>query len=88
MLAVPASHERKIEANNLASQYDLPLFPTSHCLFPKVWLAPTKGKGLEISGTMSRKNNQILMDLTLTNKAMQQMSGFAVQFNKNRQVMQ
>lgn len=49
----------------------------------EVWLAATKGKGLEISGTMSRKNNQILMDLSLTNKAMQQMTGFAIQFNKN-----
>ena len=52
----------------------------------QVWLPASKGKGLEISGTMSHRNNQVLMDLTLTNKAMQPMTGFAAQFNKNRYV--
>lgn len=47
------------------------------------WLPAEKGKGLEIWGTFSRRNGQITMDLTLTNKAMQAMSGFAIQFNKN-----
>ncbi|CAG9815062.1 unnamed protein product [Phaedon cochleariae] len=51
---------------------------------PKVcWLPADKGKGLEIHGTFSRRAGQISMDMTLTNKAMQAMSGFAVQFNKN-----
>lgn len=50
----------------------------------EVWLTAAKGKGLEIMGTMSHKNNQVLMDLTLSNKAMQAMTGFAAQFNKNR----
>ncbi|WAR01329.1 AP1B1-like protein [Mya arenaria] len=49
----------------------------------EVWLPASKGKGLEITGTFARKNNQINMELTFTNKAMQPMSGFAVQFNKN-----
>lgn len=49
----------------------------------EVWLSAMKGKGLEISGTFSRKNAQLFMELTLTNKAMQPMMGFAVQFNKN-----
>jgi hypothetical protein len=48
-----------------------------------VWLPAAKGKGLEISGTFSRKNGQVLMELTLTNRALQAMSGFAIQFNKN-----
>jgi len=47
-------------------------------------LPAAKGKGLEISGTFSRKNGQVLMELTLTNRALQPMSGFAIQFNKNR----
>ena len=50
----------------------------------QVWLPAAKGKGLEISGTFSRKNGQVLMELTLTNRALQPMSGFAIQFNKNR----
>lgn len=49
----------------------------------EVWLPAAKGKGLEISGTFSRKNGQFLMELTLTNRALQPMSGFAIQFNKN-----
>lgn len=47
------------------------------------WLPADKGKGLEIWGTFSRRSAQISMDLTFTNKAMQAMSNFAIQFNKN-----
>ena len=50
----------------------------------EVWLPAQKGKGLEIMGTFARKNNVINMELTFTNKAMQPMQGFAIQFNKNR----
>lgn len=49
----------------------------------EVWLPASKGKGLEITGTFSRKNGQMNMELTFTNKAMQPMMGFAIQFNKN-----
>ena len=34
-------------------------------------------------GTFSRRQGQPYMDLTLTNRAMQPMGGFAIQFNKN-----
>lgn len=51
---------------------------------PKVvWLPAEKGKGLEIQGTFSRRNGDISMDMKFTNKAMQPMSGFAIQLNKN-----
>uniref|UniRef100_A0A1B6MKW5 Beta-adaptin appendage C-terminal subdomain domain-containing protein n=2 Tax=Graphocephala atropunctata TaxID=36148 RepID=A0A1B6MKW5_9HEMI len=51
---------------------------------PKVnWLPADKGKGMDIWGTFSRKNGQISMDFTFTNKAMQPMMGFAIQLNKN-----
>ncbi|VVC32529.1 Armadillo-type fold,Beta-adaptin appendage, C-terminal subdomain,Clathrin/coatomer adaptor, adaptin- [Cinara cedri] len=51
---------------------------------PKIlWLPSENGKGLEIMGTFSRKNGQINMDMTLKNKAMQPMTGFAIQLNKN-----
>lgn len=43
-----------------------------------------KAKGLEISGTFSRQVGAISMDLLLTNKALQVMSDFAIQFNRNR----
>ncbi|XP_013383194.1 AP-1 complex subunit beta-1 isoform X1 [Lingula anatina] len=49
----------------------------------EVWLPAARGKGLEISGTFSRKNGQVFMEMTITNRAMQPMGGFAVQFNKN-----
>merc|ERR1719494_926864 len=58
--------------------------PGAGLVAPKqVWLSAAKGKGLEISGTFSRRNGQIFMDLTFTNRAMQAMGGFAIQFNKN-----
>lgn len=49
----------------------------------QVWLAASKGKGLEISGAFTRRQGQPCMELTLTNRAMQPMGGFAIQFNKN-----
>ena len=60
----------------------------SHSLpdFPQVWLPASKGKGLEITGTFARKNKQVTMELTFTNKAMQNMTDFAIQLNKNRYV--
>ncbi|XP_064583307.1 AP-1 complex subunit beta-1 [Zonotrichia leucophrys gambelii] len=48
-----------------------------------VWLPAMKAKGLEISGTFSRQVGSISMDLVLTNKALQVMSDFAIQFNRN-----
>ncbi|XP_046668041.1 AP-1 complex subunit beta-1 [Homalodisca vitripennis] len=51
---------------------------------PKVnWLPADKGKGMDVWGTFSRKNGQVSMDFTFTNKAMQPMMGFAIQLNKN-----
>lgn len=49
----------------------------------ELWLHASRGKGLELTGTFSRKNSQIFMEMTFSNKAMQAMSGFAIQFNKN-----
>jgi len=47
------------------------------------WLSAQKGKGLEINGTFTRRNGAINMDMDFTNKALQPMSGFAIQLNKN-----
>ena len=49
----------------------------------QVWLAAGKGKGLEVSGSWSLKNNVIHMEMCFNNKAMQAMQGFGIQFNKN-----
>lgn len=49
----------------------------------QVWLPAVRGKGLEITGTFSRRGGQIHMEMTFSNKAMQAMGGFAIQFNKN-----
>ena len=50
----------------------------------QVWLPAMKAKGLEISGTFARQAGSISMDLQLTNKALQVMTDFAIQFNRNR----
>lgn len=55
--------------------------------FCQVWLPAVKAKGLEISGTFSRRQGHMYMDMTFTNKALQHMTDFAVQFNKNRSVI-
>lgn len=47
------------------------------------WLPAEKGKGLEIQGTFARRAGGVFMDMTFTNKAMQAMSQFAIQLNKN-----
>jgi hypothetical protein len=49
----------------------------------QIWLPAVRGKGLEITGTFTRRNGHIFMEMTFSNKAMQAMDGFAVQFSKN-----
>jgi len=56
---------------------------TGHIPPKQTWLPAAKGKGLEISGTWSRRNNQIHMEMTFNNKALSAMQGFAIQLNKN-----
>lgn len=51
---------------------------------PKIiWLPAEKGKGLEVQGTFSKRGGQVTMEMTFSNKAMQAMTGFAIQLNKN-----
>jgi len=57
--------------------------PANYVAPPVVLLPAGRAKGLEVSGTFARRNKVIYMDLTLTNKTMMGMSGFAIQFNKN-----
>lgn len=69
--------------SGLGDIFSLTSAPASYVPPAEVWLPAAKGKGLEISGTFSRKNGSVCMDFTFTNRAMQAMTDFAVQFNKN-----
>uniref|UniRef100_A0A8C0KLZ5 Adaptor related protein complex 2 subunit beta 1 n=1 Tax=Canis lupus dingo TaxID=286419 RepID=A0A8C0KLZ5_CANLU len=51
--------------------------------FLLVWLPAVKAKGLEISGTFTHRQGHIYMEMNFTNKALQHMTDFAIQFNKN-----
>lgn len=65
-------------------QSGLPQAPPGAYVAPKtIWLDPARGKGLEIKGTYGRRAGKIYMDMTFTNKALQGMGDFAIQFNKN-----
>ncbi|GBP00598.1 hypothetical protein EVAR_76887_1 [Eumeta japonica] len=59
--------------------------PTPASFLPpkQCWLPADKGKGLEIWGTFSRQAGSPRLEMTFTNKAMQAMTGFAIQLNKN-----
>ncbi|XP_050498481.1 AP-1 complex subunit beta-1 [Diabrotica virgifera virgifera] len=67
----------------LGDIFGIPTAPTMYTPPKTIWLPAEKGKGLEIHGAFSRRAGQMSMDLTFTNKAMQAMSAFAIQFNKN-----
>lgn len=57
---------------------------TGYAAPKQVWLNPAQGKGLEVQGTFSRKNRQVVMELTLANRALQPMTDFDIRLNKNR----
>ncbi|XP_032471700.1 AP-2 complex subunit beta-like isoform X2 [Phocoena sinus] len=48
-----------------------------------VWLPAVKAKGLEIPGTFTHRQGHIYMEMNFTNKALQHVTDFAIQFNKN-----
>ena len=71
-------------AGLLGDIFGLGAAPATTFVSPKtVWLPAARGKGLEISGTFSRKSGAISIEMSIHNKAMQPMSGFALQLNKN-----
>jgi AP-1 complex subunit beta-1 len=47
------------------------------------WLPAQRGKGMEINGTFARRNGTINIDMDFSNRALQPLSGFAIQLNKN-----
>nr|CAB3222083.1 AP-1 complex subunit beta-1 [Phallusia mammillata] len=57
--------------------------PGSFMAPKELWLNASMAKGLEVQGTFQRRQKEPFMVLTFTNKAMQPMTEFAIQFNKN-----
>lgn len=51
-----------------------------------VFLSAQNGRGLEIMGTFARRQGQIIMEMVFTNRALQPLGDFAIQFNKNTYV--
>ena len=49
----------------------------------KLVLSANAAKGMEVQATFARRQGQMMMDLTVTNRALQPISDFALQFNKN-----
>jgi AP-1 complex subunit beta-1 len=50
----------------------------------QMFLAASAAKGLEIKGTFARRQGQMVMELSFTNRALQPIGDFAMQINKNR----
>jgi hypothetical protein len=48
-----------------------------------IMLTAAAAKGMEIHGTFARRDGEMHLDITVFNKAMQPLTDFAVQFNKN-----
>uniref|UniRef100_A0A914MQJ3 AP complex subunit beta n=2 Tax=Meloidogyne TaxID=189290 RepID=A0A914MQJ3_MELIC len=48
-----------------------------------IWLDASKSKGLQLEGRWLRRNGQIVAEMNLTNRALQPLDGFAIQFNSN-----
>ncbi|XP_050695182.1 AP-1 complex subunit beta-1-like [Eriocheir sinensis] len=71
-------------AGLLGDIFGIPSTATPVYSVPKqVWLPANRGKGMEIHGTFNRRNGIITMDMTIHNKAMQPITNFAIQLNKN-----
>lgn len=50
----------------------------------QVWIQPANAKGLEVAGTFALRQGNITMEMSFTNRALQAMGNFEIQFNKNR----
>ncbi|TPX32913.1 hypothetical protein SmJEL517_g04087 [Synchytrium microbalum] len=48
-----------------------------------VYMNAQSGRGLEVQGTFARRQREIYMDLTFTNRALQPLTEFSILFNKN-----
>jgi hypothetical protein len=87
----PASNQLQVQSPHGNTQADLLALSTSmlniaesNYVPPKqIFMQASAAKGMEISGTFARRNGEMSMDITITNRAMQPISDFAIQFNKN-----
>jgi len=83
LLAKPAPQMQQAPLDNLLG-LDLSFATQPTVQTPQqVFLTSDKARGMELKGGFRRHNNEVQMVLTFTNKTMQNLSGFAIQFNKN-----
>eukprot|EP00842_Homolaphlyctis_polyrhiza_P003867 jgi/Hompol1/4481/HPOL_003648-RA len=68
--------------NLAADLYSLSLH-TSYTAPKTLFMAASTGRGLEINGTFVRNRSILSCDMTLTNRALQPLTEFAILFNKN-----
>ena len=50
-------------------------------------LVAANAKGMEISGTFARRSGRPVFEMSITNRALQPLSDFAMQFNRNSYVL-
>ncbi|RWS31302.1 AP-1 complex subunit beta-1-like protein, partial [Leptotrombidium deliense] len=81
--SAPASSAPISSSGLLGDIFGIPSTSSFYTPPKQVWLPAIRGKGLEITGTFTRRAGQIYVEMTFANKAMQAMTSFAVQFNKN-----
>ncbi|XP_063868094.1 AP-1 complex subunit beta-1-like isoform X1 [Scylla paramamosain] len=80
----PVGGANTSSAGLLGDIFGMPATAGQGYSLPKqLWLPANRGKGMEITGTFSRRNGIISMDMTIHNKAMQPITNFAIQLNKN-----
>lgn len=80
---VPGAPVAQADLGGLGDLFSVSMAPASFVAPKKVFLEASKAKGMDLTGTFQRRKGQIMLDMTFTNKAMQAISGFAIQFNKN-----
>ncbi|KAM9237692.1 LOW QUALITY PROTEIN: AP-2 complex subunit beta-like [Dugong dugon] len=83
----PPSPTPAVVSNGLNGLFELSegigMAPGGYVAPKAVWLPAVKAKGLEISGTFTHRQGHIYMEMNFTNKALQHMTDFTIQFNKN-----
>jgi len=76
-------HQQPSQPKDLLSGLDFFSTPQKEVVTKDVVLPADKGAGMQISGAFTRKDGQILLELTFANHTGSPMTGFALQFNKN-----
>uniref|UniRef100_A0A0K0FUB9 AP complex subunit beta n=1 Tax=Strongyloides venezuelensis TaxID=75913 RepID=A0A0K0FUB9_STRVS len=68
---------------NTFGGFDVQSSPSPYMAPKSLWLDSNAGKGLEVLGTFVRRNGEIYMEMTFTNKSLIPLTNFALQMNRN-----